>query len=146
MASHTPKIWGCQASGANAVVLGRPVAEPETIATAIRIGNPASMSGAQAARDESGGWVRDFSDGRILEAYREIARCEGIFCEPASAASVAGVWDAASRGELRGDPTVVCVLTGTGLKDPDRAISEAAKLPEPLPADPGAILAYLGMV
>ncbi len=141
----TPRVWGCQASGANAAVLGRPVPNPETVATAIRIGNPASLAGAQAARDESGGWIRDFPDERILHAYREIAKAEGIFCEPASAASVAGVWAAAERGELRGDETVVCVLTGNGLKDPDRALAEAPALPDPLPADEAAILGALGL-
>lgn len=144
-ASATPRMWGCQAEGANAVVLGRPVPEPRTVATAIRIGNPASMVGAQQARDESGGWVRDFSDEAILAAYREVARAEGIFCEPASAASIAGVWSAAARGELRGDETVVCVLTGNGLKDPERAVAERGALPEPVAADPGAILDRLGL-
>jgi threonine synthase len=133
----TPRMWGCQASGANACVLGRPVLNPETVATAIRIGNPASMAGALAARDDSDDW--------ILHAYREIALAEGLFCEPASAAAVAGVWDAARRGELRGDETVVCVLTGNGLKDPERAIAEASPLPEPLPADERSILARLGL-
>ncbi|MBM3269907.1 MAG: threonine synthase [Candidatus Sericytochromatia bacterium] len=145
MAAAEPRMWGCQASGANACVLGRPVPNPETVATAIRIGNPASMAGALAARDESGGWIRDFSDERILHAYREVARTEGVFCEPASAASVAGVWAAAERGELHGDELVVCTLTGNGLKDPDRALAGAPPLPEALPAEEGAILAVLGL-
>ncbi len=157
LVAGSPRIWGCQASGANAVVRGLPVADPETVATAIRIGNPASLAGAQAARDESGGWVRDFSDSQILAAYREVARCEGVFCEPASAASIAGVWAAAAAGELRGHETVVCVLTGNGLKDPERAMLEAAhaegqgavgsdsRLLEPVPAREGAILERLGL-
>ncbi len=145
LAATTPRIWGCQASGANACVIERPVPNPETVATAIRIGNPASMAQALEARDESGGWIRDYPDDWILHAYREIARTEGVFCEPASAASVAGVWAAARRGDLKGDETVVCVLTGNGLKDPERAMAEAPPLPEASPADEGAILHRLGL-
>lgn len=141
-----PRMWGCQARGANACVIERPVPNPETVATAIRIGNPASMAGALAARDESSGWIRDFTDEEILAAYREVARTEGIFCEPASAVSVAGVWAAAARGDLRGDETIVCVLTGNGLKDPERAIAEAPPLPPSVEASEGAILASLGLL
>jgi threonine synthase len=100
------------------------VLHPETIATAIRIGNPASWNGAIAARDESGGTIGAVSDGDILDAYRLLAREEGVFVEPASAASVAGLLRAAADGLIERDETIVCTLTGHGLKDPNRAIAE----------------------
>ncbi len=96
---------------------------PETVATAIRIGNPASWKGAEAARDESGGVIDAVSDEEILNAYRLMASREGIFCEPASAASVAGLMKLAGRGELPSGKRIVCVITGTGLKDPELARS-----------------------
>src|SRR5207237_7270733 len=114
-----PRMLGFQADGAAPIVRGEPVAEPETVATAIRIGNPASWSGATAARDESGGVIESVSDEEILAAQRDIARLEGIFCEPASAAGVAGVRELARAGGLHRSDTAVCVLTGRGLKDPD---------------------------
>ncbi len=113
-----PRMWGFQAAGAAPIVRGAPVEHPETIATAIRIGNPASWTKAVAARDESGGRIDAVTDDEILAAYRDLARLEGIFCEPSSAASVAGVAKAAAAGELEPDAVVVCVLTGNGLKDP----------------------------
>jgi threonine synthase len=102
-------------------VNGAPVAEPETVATAIRIGNPASWQGAVAARDESGGLIEAVTDAQILASQADIARLEGIFCEPASAAGVAGVRQLAEAGRLDASATVVCILTGHGLKDPDTA-------------------------
>jgi threonine synthase len=116
-----PRMFGFQAAGAAPLVLGRPIDEPDTIATAIRIGNPASWTKAIAARDESGGRIEAVSDEEILAAYRMLAMDEGIFCEPSSAASVAGIARLASAGEIDADALVVAVLTGTGLKDPATA-------------------------
>ena len=118
-----PRMLGWQAAGAAPLVSGDPVPFPETIATAIRIGNPASWTGAIAARDESGGAIGAVTDGEILDAYKLLAEREGVFCEPASAASVAGLLRAAAGGLLQRGETVVCTLTGHGLKDPERAIS-----------------------
>ena len=117
----TPRMWGFQAAGAAPFVAGHPIEHPETIATAIRIGNPASWDLASAARDDSGGRIDAVTDDEILFAYRELSRLEGVFCEPSSAASVAGVIKAAAAGEVDPDATVVCVLTGNGLKDPTTA-------------------------
>ena len=115
-------MWGFQAAGAApARQRASPVDEPETVATAIRIGNPASWTLAIAARDESGGRIDAVTDDEILAAHRDLARLEGVFCEPSSAASVAGVAKAVRAGELDRDATVVCVLTGNGLKDPTTA-------------------------
>jgi threonine synthase len=116
-----PRMWGFQAEGAAPLVLGHPVERPETIATAIRIGNPASWDLAIGARDDSGGRISAVSDEQILHAYRELSRLEGVFCEPSSAASVAGVIAAARDGQVDPDALVVCVLTGNGLKDPTTA-------------------------
>ncbi len=116
-----PRMFGFQAEGAAPIVRGAPVERPETIATAIRIGNPASWAKAVAARDESGGRIDAVSDEQILGAYRDLARLEGIFCEPSSAASVAGVRAVAEAGGLDPEALVVCVLTGNGLKDPEVA-------------------------
>jgi len=123
----TPRMLGFQAAGAAPLVLGRPVEEPETLATAIRIGNPASWTKAIAARDESGGAIEAVTDDEILAAWQALAEEEGIFCEPSSAAGVAGVTRAARDGALARDATVVCVLTGTGLKDPSTAERMAAE-------------------
>jgi len=123
-----PRMLGFQADGAAPIVRGEPVAEPETIATAIRIGNPASWAGATAARDDSGGSIESVSDDEILAAQRDVAHLEGIFCEPASAAGVAGVRKLASGGRLHRSETVVCVLTGHGLKDPDAVQAEEGSL------------------
>lgn len=117
-----PRMVGFEAEGAMAIVKGEPILEPETIATAIRIGNPASWKTAVAAAEESGGQINYVTDDQILEAYRTIAGREGIFAEPASAASVAGVYKLKSEGYFKGGETVVCVLTGHGLKDPNIAI------------------------
>jgi threonine synthase len=116
-----PKMYGFQAAGAAPIVLGHPVEHPETIATAIRIGNPASWKQAEAARDESGGLIETVTDDEIVAAYRDLATSEGIFCEPASAASVAGVCKLAAAGRIPREATIVCVLTGHGLKDPETA-------------------------
>jgi threonine synthase len=117
-----PKMLGFQAAGAAPIVKRQPIENPETVATAIRIGNPASWKGAEAARDESGGLIADVTDEEILKAYKFIASREGIFCEPASAASLAGVIKLSSQGFFSKGDTVVCTLTGHGLKDPDNAI------------------------
>ncbi|HAK89107.1 MAG: threonine synthase [Nitrospirae bacterium GWC2_46_6] len=122
-----PKMLGFQAAGAAPIVLGRPVEKPETIATAIRIGNPASWKTAVAARDESGGRIDAVTDEEILTAYRLVASEEGIFCEPASAASLAGVIKLYNEGYLEKGETVVCTLTGNGLKDPDTVFKIAAE-------------------
>jgi len=132
-----PKMLGFQAEGAAPIVRGEPIADPQTIATAIKIGNPASWKGAVAARDESGGLIETVSDDEIVEAYKLLAGTEGVFCEPASAACVAGVAKLARQGYfareiaagIPEDACVVCILTGHGLKDPDRAIASA---PEPV--------------
>jgi threonine synthase len=116
-----PRMWGFQAAGAAPIVAGHPIEHPETVATAIRIGNPASWTLATDARDASGGRIDAVTDDEILAAYRALATHEGVFCEPASAASVAGVSQAARAGELDPDALVACVLTGNGLKDPTTA-------------------------
>ncbi|MDU0329724.1 MULTISPECIES: threonine synthase [Paenibacillus] len=117
-----PRMVGFEAEGAMAIVKGEPIREPETIATAIRIGNPASWKTAVAAAEESGGQINYVTDDEILDAYRTIAAKEGIFAEPASAASIAGVYKLHREGYFKGGETVVCVLTGHGLKDPNIAI------------------------
>ena len=118
-----PRMMGFQAEGAAPIVQGAPVANPQTIASAIRIGNPASWQGALDARDDSGGTIDAVSDDEILAAYRILASHEGIFCEPASAASFAGLVKLHRQGLDLRDRRVVCVFTGTGLKDPDLAVS-----------------------
>ncbi len=130
---RVPTLFGFQATGAAPLVLGHPVEDPETVASAIRIGNPARGQQALGAMESSGGQVEAVSDEEILEAYRLLARREGVFCEPASAASVAGALRRASSGGLRAGATVVCVLTGHGLKDPTTAIQESAAV-KALPA------------
>ncbi len=130
MSRSRPKMFGFQAEGAAPIVRGAPVAEPRTIATAIRIGAPASWAGAVRARDESGGAIEAVTDEEILAAYRDVARHEGVFCEPASAASIAGLRKRARAGETGGVHRVVCVLTGNGLKDPDTARSLASEVVE----------------
>jgi threonine synthase len=120
VATKLPRMLGFQAAGAAPIVRGEIVEDPQTIASAIRIGNPASWRQAIAARDESGGAIDSVTDDEIMDAYRRIAREEGIFCEPASAASLAGLLKAAQTRDLRGT-TCVCIITGAGLKDPDTA-------------------------
>ena len=134
-----PAMWGFQAAGAAPLVHGEAVSEPETMATAIRIGNPASWKTAIAARDESGGRIEAVTDEEILSAYRLVAASEGVFCEPASAAGVAGILKYAA--ELPDGP-VVCTLTGHGLKDPDTAVDE---FPDVTPIAPSLdeVLAFL---
>ncbi len=137
-AKTLPKMWGFQAAGAAPIVLGHPVDNPETIATAIRIGNPASWIPALEVIHESLGDIRAVTDDEILDAYRFVARHESIFCEPASAASVAGIL---KFGVPKGS-TVVCVLTGNGLKDPDTAVSTSEK-PQVVDATLQALLGEL---
>jgi threonine synthase len=139
-----PRMLGWQAAGAAPLVHGEPVPHPETIATAIRIGNPASWDGAIAARDESGGAIGAVTDAEILDAYRMLASLEGVFVEPASAASVAGLLQGAARGLLERDETVVCTVTGHGLKDPNRAISEIEARPA-VDATVDAVVEELGL-
>jgi threonine synthase len=141
--ARKPHMLGFQAAGAAPIVLGKPVADPQTVASAIRIGNPASWKGAVAARDESGGAIDSVTDEEIIEAYGRLAREEGIFCEPASAAAVAGLLKVArTAGGLAGT-TCVCILTGTGLKDPDTAL-KFEKVEHEVPARLEAIEAALG--
>ena len=141
--SGRPKMWGFQAAGAAPIVLGHPVEQPETVATAIRIGNPASWAGALTARDESGGAVEAVTDEEILDAYRRLAADEGVFCEPASAASVAGLLKQARAGAPIEGLTAVCVITGHGLKDPDTAL-EIQAVRHDAPADFAAVERSLG--
>jgi len=142
LARRRPRLFGYQAEGAAPIVRGESVADPSTVATAIRIGNPASWSAAVEARDASGGAIEAVTDDEILDAYRYLATCVGIFCEPASAASVAGLRSRAKRGALDGLRRVVCVLTGSGLKDPDTARSAAAPMTE-VDADVTAVRAAI---
>lgn len=124
-ATRTPAMWGFQAAGAAPLVLGHPVDDPETIATAIRIGNPASWAQAEAARDESGGVIEAVTDEQILAAHRILSSREGVFVEPASAASVAGLLARARAGQVPADAVIVCTVTGHGLKDPQWALRQA---------------------
>jgi len=133
-ASQTPKMMGFQAEGAAPIVKGKIVKKPKTLATAIRIGNPASWQGAVAARDQSGGVIDYVSDDEILAAYKLLARREGIFGEPASAASVAGLIKMVGQGLKLSGKRVVCIITGTGLKDPSLPAKFIEPFPE-LPAD-----------
>ena len=119
---NLPKMMGFEAEGAAAIVRGERIMKPETLATAIRIGNPASWKQAEAARDESNGKIGCVTDEKIVEAYKMLASTEGVLCEPASAASVAGLIQAHSQGLVQQGTDIVCVLTGNGLKDPDNAI------------------------
>jgi threonine synthase len=135
-----PEMWGFQAAGAAPLVEGRPIAEPETVATAIRIGNPASWDGAITAARESEGGIWAVTDAEILEAQHLLAASEGMFCEPASAAPVAGI---IKRGVPEG-AIVVCIITGHGLKDPE-AVLGLVSMPQPLPADVGEVAAFLGL-
>ncbi|MCX5723733.1 MAG: threonine synthase [Nitrospirae bacterium] len=123
LSTKLPRMIGFQASGAAPIVLGHIVENPQTVATAIRIGNPASWQAALNAVKESSGAIDSVTDEEILQAYRTVAATEGVFCEPASAASVAGVMKLSKQGGLREGETVVCTLTGHGLKDADTAIS-----------------------
>jgi threonine synthase len=144
-AKRLPRMLGFQAAGAAPLVLGRPVEKPETLATAIRIGNPASWEGAIRAKEESGGLIEAVTDEEILEAYRYLAREEGIFVEPASAASLAGVWRLLREGRLEEGATLVLTLTGHGLKDPATA-EKVAELPPPVPAALEAVARASGLL
>ncbi|MDX6224181.1 MAG: threonine synthase [Frankiales bacterium] len=144
LASRRPRMLGFQAAGAAPIVVGAPVANPQTIATAIRIGNPASWQQALAARDESGGAIQSVTDRQILDAYRLLARMEGVFVEPSSAASVAGLLQARTAGLIESGETVVCTVTGNGLKDPEWAIAGAPR-PVQVDTDPAAAAAALGL-
>jgi threonine synthase len=144
IASGTPRMWGFQAAGSAPIVIGHVVENPSTIATAIRIGNPASWTKALAARDESGGRIDAVTDRAILAAYRLLARTEAVFVEPASAASVAGLLQVAAAGELEPGQRIVCTVTGNGLKDPEWAIS-GAPAPLTIPVDAAAAAVQLGL-
>jgi threonine synthase len=143
-----PKMMGFQAAGACPIVEGRIFENPETIATAIRIGNPASWKKAEAARDESGGLIDKVTDDEIVEAYKILAREVGVFCEPASAASIAGLIKMNNAGYFSMNKSedkikIVCILTGHGLKDPDRAIKSISR-PKPVSSDKEAVLKLMG--
>ena len=140
-----PKMMGFEAEGAAAIVKGHPIETPDTVASAIRVGNPASWKKAVKARDESGGTIDSVTDDEILEAYTMMAREEGIFCEPASAASVAGLLKLARGGMRLNQSKVVCVITGSGLKDPDTAVTIEPKFMDEYPSDTGAIEAAMGL-
>ncbi|MFE0275713.1 threonine synthase [Streptomyces sp. NPDC058992] len=145
MSARTPRMWGFQASGSAPIVRGEVVKDPSTIATAIRIGNPASWEFALAAKEESGGFIDEVTDRQILRAYKLLASREGVFVEPASAASVAGLLKAAEEGKVEAGQRIVCTVTGNGLKDPDWAVAGA---PQPLtvPVDAAAAAQQLGLV
>lgn len=140
-----PRMFGFQAAGSAPLVHGAPVTSPETIATAIRIGAPASWKGATTARDESGGRIAAVTDDEILTAYRMLSADEGVFVEPASASSVAGLLQSRADGTLAEGSLVVCTVTGHGLKDPDTALLTAPE-PELVPIDPGAVASALELV
>ena len=144
LATHAPRMLGFQASGAAPIVRGEPVLAPQPIATAIRIGNPASWHLAEQARDASGGLIDSVTDRQILVAYRLLAQQEAVFGELASAASVAGLLQACQNGQVAPGSRVVCTITGNGLKDPDWAVS-AAPAPVTIAADPAAAASALGL-
>lgn len=144
IATSAPRMWGFQAAGSAPIVLGKPVEHPETIATAIRIGNPASWEYATAARDESGGVIEAVTDEEILAAYHLIAEREALFCEPASAASVAGLLKRHAAGTLDPGQVITCTLTGNGLKDPQWALEGEANLVS-VPVDAAAAARALGL-
>ncbi len=144
-ATGRPRMWGFQAEGAAPIVRGEVVPHPETIATAIRIGNPASWQQAERARDESEGIIDMVSDQQILAAYRLLARHDGAFVEPASAASVAGLLQQAERGQVDPGQTIVCTLTGNGLKDVHWALADAAE-PTVIDPEPAAAAAELDLL
>jgi threonine synthase len=147
-ASRTPAMWGFQAAGAAPIVHGHPIDHPETIATAIRIGNPASWRQAEAARDDSGGRIEAVTDEEILHAHRLLASREGVFVEPASAAGVAGLLKVHAAGGLAPGQRVVCTVTGHGLKDPQWALRTADGAdvqPVRVPVDAMSAAAALGL-
>ncbi|OIO35578.1 MAG: threonine synthase [Candidatus Omnitrophica bacterium CG1_02_44_16] len=144
LTASLPKMLGFQAAGAAPIVKGKPVIDPKTIATAIKIGNPASWQKASEARDESGGLIDSVTDKEILAAYKLLAIKDGVFVEPASAASVAGVLKLAKKGYFKKTGRIVCILTGHGLKDPDRAIA-SVKRPKILKPELKLILKEIGI-
>ena len=143
--TRTPQMWGVQAEGAAPFVKGEPIEHPETVATAIRIGNPASWSLAAAARDDSGGRIDAVTDAEILDAQALIARSVGVFVEPASAASVAGLLARAEAGDVPAGATVVCTVTGNGLKDTATALGDTAVQPEVIGRDTADAARALGL-
>jgi threonine synthase len=143
--SHTPRMFGFQAAGAAPLVHGAPVEHPDTIATAIRIGNPASWDLAVAAREDSSGVIEAVTDEEILAAHRVLSAEEGVFVEPASAAGVAGLLKLARAGRLESGKRIVVTVTGHGLKDPEWAVKAAPPLPEAVPADVAAVAEALSL-
>lgn len=141
--TNLPKMFGFEASGAAAIVHNRVFENPETIATAIRIGNPASWQLAVNARDESKGLIDEVTDDEILAAYKKVASEEGVFAEPASCASLAGVFKSIKNGKIEKGTRIVAVLTGNGLKDPDTAISSSLVKPVQLPNNEEAVADYI---
>jgi threonine synthase len=144
-ASRTPRMFGFQAAGAAPIVTGVPVPNPETVATAIRIGNPASWELATGARDDSGGLIEAVTDEEILAAHRLLSAREGIFVEPASAAGYAGILKLSQAGRLDAGQTVAITVTGHGLKDPDWAVKAAPPLLPPVAAQVSAIAGALNL-
>jgi threonine synthase len=142
--TRLPRMLGVQAAGAAPLVLGHPVKKPETVASAIRIGNPATWQPALEAAAGSGGAIRAETDDAILDAWRAVARFEGVFCEPASAAGIAGLRGAVRDGTVEPDTHCVCVLTGNGLKDPDTAVRDGGLDVSSIPADVTALARTLG--
>ncbi|MGH3966692.1 MAG: threonine synthase, partial [Mycobacterium sp.] len=140
-----PRMLGTQAAGAAPLVLGEPVSQPETIATAIRIGSPASWTSAVEAQQQSNGRFLAATDEEILAAYHLVARAEGVFVEPASAAGIAGLLKSVEDGWVPRGSTVVCTVTGNGLKDPDTALKDMPRV-SAVPVDPVAVVAKLGLV
>ena len=141
--SNLPKMMGFEAEGAAAIVKGERIYKPETLATAIRIGNPASWAKAEAARDESNGMINFVTDEEIVKAYKLIASTEGVFAEPASAASVAGLIKV--KDKVKEGSKIVCILTGNGLKDPDNAIKYSNTDVKKTAADMTEILRAMGV-
>jgi len=138
-----PKIFGFEAEGSAAIVQDKIIDDPDTVATAIRIGNPASWNLATAARDESDGKIASVTDTEILDAFRLIARREGVFAEPGSCASIAGVIQQCKQGAIKPGSKVVAILTGNGLKDPETAINQQDVQPVSLPNDEAMITSYI---
>jgi threonine synthase len=145
VSDRLPRMLGTQAAGAAPLVLGEPVKNPETIATAIRIGSPASWDGAVAAKEQSDGRFLAATDEEILAAYHLVAKAEGVFVEPASAASIAGLLKSIEDGWVKPGSTVVCTVTGNGLKDPDNALKGMPEV-KAIPVDPTAVVEQLGLV
>lgn len=141
--SSTPRMIGFQAAGAAPIVKGEVVPEPQTVATAIRIGNPASWKKAESAIEESQGYIDLVTDEEILAAYQLVARTEGLFVEPASAAALAGVIKLTQEGFFKPGSRVVCIMTGHGLKDPDTTIKTCHLKPKVIPAQEDAVLEIL---